>query len=198
MIKLVIADIRKLKENTEPILRQIAPAYVGKYEKKKNENDKLSELTAGYLLFKYLGVDCDSKIRINDYEKPYLVDDDIFFNLSHSGEYVALCIADCEVGVDIEKVRAYSNSVAVRVFTQDKQEIFETLNGIDKDLFYSKSWTEVEAIVKCRGVGFAEGWKGISTAESNLYSLLYEDYYVTVCLSDKSVAIEDELEVIYE
>lgn len=195
MIKLVIADIRNIGENIEQLLAQIAPMYAEKYEQKRHDSDKMSELAAGYLLYKYLGVERDEQLSFNEHHKPYLVSGEKYFNLSHSGDYVAMGIADCEIGVDLERIRDYTEAVAVRVFAQDKKDIFATLEGEEKNLFYSKSWTEVEALVKCKGVGFDDGWKGISTAEANLYSIRHGEYYVSVCVADDVVCIADEIVV---
>ena len=40
------------------------------------------------------------KLRYNEYGKPYLESGGLFFNLSHSGEYVACAISDKEIGID--------------------------------------------------------------------------------------------------
>lgn len=59
-----------------------------------------------------------------------------YFNLSHSEEYVVLLVADCEVGVDIQKAR--------------KVERFP--GGFH-------AFSRMEAYVKCTGEGYAAGYK---------------------------------------
>jgi len=58
------------------------------------------------------------------------------FNLSHSDEYVVLAIADCEVGVDIQKAR--------------KADRFP--GGY-------QAFSRMESYVKCTGEGYAAGYK---------------------------------------
>ena len=65
---------------------------------------------------------CDSQIRnikfnYNAYGKPYLINDPhIFFNISHSGDWVVCAINDCEIGIDIEKVDRFDLDIAKHFF----------------------------------------------------------------------------------
>ena len=102
--RIIIADIEKISCKEEWILSQIAQIYVEKYQKHKRETDKKQELIAGYLLKEYLGVENDAQLVMNKNGKPMLVDARKHFNLSHSGKYVVLAIADQEVGIDIERI----------------------------------------------------------------------------------------------
>ena len=102
--RIIIADIEKISCKEEWILSQIAQRYVEKYQKHKRETDKKQELIAGYLLKEYLGVENDAQLVMNKNGKPMLVDARKHFNLSHSGKYVVLAIADQEVGIDIERI----------------------------------------------------------------------------------------------
>ena len=97
--RIIIADIEKISCNEEWILSQIAQRYVEKYQKHKRETDKKQEMIAGYLLKEYLGVENDAQLVISKNGKPMLVDARKHFNLSHSGKYVVLAIADQEVGI---------------------------------------------------------------------------------------------------
>ena len=106
--RIIIADIEKISCNKEWILSQIAQRYVEKYQKHKRETDKKQELIAGYLLKEYLGVENDAQLVMNKNGKPMLVDARKHFNLSHSGKYVVLAIADQEVGIDIERLNVVS------------------------------------------------------------------------------------------
>ena len=92
--RIIIADIEKISCKEEWILSQIAQRYVEKYQKHKRETDKKQELIAGYLLKEYLGVENDAQLVMNKNGKPMLVDARKHFNLSHSGKYVVLAIAD--------------------------------------------------------------------------------------------------------
>ncbi len=85
-----------------------------------------------------------SQVCIGEHGKPYLQNSsDIFFNLSHSGDYVLCGIADRQIGVDIQKRHDKDISgVKEKIHNaQDKEEDFFLL-------FSAK-----EAFCKCTGEG---------------------------------------------
>ena len=114
--RIIIADIEKISCKEEWILSQIAQRYVEKYQKHKRETDKKQELIAGYLLKEYLGVENDAQLVMNKNGKPMLVDARKHFNLSHSGKYVVLAIADQEVGMIL--------NVCVRIMKLQRRRYF--------------------------------------------------------------------------
>jgi 4'-phosphopantetheinyl transferase len=93
-------------------------------------------------------------------QKPFVTTtatkEEIFFNLSHSGEY-ALCAVsrDNEVGVDVERVRTLGalDRIVRRVCSDDEARM---LNGIPYgkrlEVFF-RLWTRKEAVAKCVGNG---------------------------------------------
>ncbi|MCL2052919.1 MAG: 4'-phosphopantetheinyl transferase superfamily protein [Oscillospiraceae bacterium] len=109
-------------------------------------------LTAGLLLRYICGVTNDSMLTTGENGKLYLKNSCLHFNISHSGEYVILATAVSEVGVDIEKVKPYSKSVAKRCFTPIELELLEQTNGSEN--FY-RIWTAKESIMKSTGLGFS-------------------------------------------
>lgn len=86
--------------------------------------------------------------------KPYFENPDApFFNLSHSGSYVLCAIADCEIGADIQEMRAVD-------FTKAAEYAFckEENDWVKQDLhrFY-QLWTGKEAFGKMTGEGLVAG-----------------------------------------
>ena len=120
--------------------------------------DKARALVAGLLLRQFCGVTDDSQLAYGKNGKPYLKDKGgssaggIYFNLSHSGDYVVLAVADNEVGVDIEKVTPYSDAVAARCFTQRELEYLQSKRT--NEAFY-RLWTAKESVMKASGLGFS-------------------------------------------
>ena len=43
-------------------------------------------------------------IFYNENRKPYVKNNPIYFNISHSGEYIVCVVSDKEIGVDIQEV----------------------------------------------------------------------------------------------
>lgn len=189
--KIIIADIEKILCDEEQILSQIAQRYVEKYHKHKRETDKKQELIAGYLLKEYLNVEKDEQLLINKEGKPALRNGDICFNLSHSGKYVVLAVADQEIGVDIERIRPYHEATARKVFSQEIRNHLSELSGEDKDRLFTRRWTELEAKLKVRGIGFSTEWENEKDKEYFIETRCFDDYFVSVATKEKmSVEME--------
>ena len=65
----------------------------------------------------------DYEIAYNSQGKPYFLSNrEIFFNISHSSNYVACVIGDRPVGIDIEKARKGRQNLAKRFFDISEAE----------------------------------------------------------------------------
>lgn len=113
--------------------------------------DKIRCLVAGLLLLHCLGAENCDKITYIENGKPYLEGSSLFFNLSHSGDYVVLGISDSEIGVDVEQISDYSPKVARKCFTDEEQDWLETMNS---NHAFFQLWTAKESIMKVTGRGF--------------------------------------------
>lgn len=136
----------------------------------RNFADKQRCVCAG-LLLEYglnkrgftLRTDLDDKAHVHLAEgvhgKPYLVDaKDLHFNLSHSGDYVAAVFADCEAGIDVERIREAKPKVADRFFAEDECAHLQTQlmahgTGEKFDWEFIKLWTRKESYIKAVGEG---------------------------------------------
>lgn len=87
---------------------------------------------------------CGENITYNPHGKPQT--EGIFFNASHSGDYVVLALCDREIGVDIEKVRPIRPLLLRKTLSEEEQKIAE------KEGFF-KLWTLKESLLKCVGTG---------------------------------------------
>ena len=87
---------------------------------------------------------------INEYGKPYLKDHNIFFNISHSFDYVITAISDNEVGIDIEKIRKTPIKIINQFATEkEKEYILSSKKNIEERIF--KIFTLKEAYFKRLG-----------------------------------------------
>ena len=88
--------------------------------------------------------------------KPYLLDNEIQFNLSHSGDLAIYAVRLKEaVGTDVEKIRPVPemSEIAKRMFTEEeKEELAKILPAQQTDLFL-QTWTRKEAWLKYTGEG---------------------------------------------
>jgi len=87
------------------------------------------------------------------------------FNLSHSGDFVVLVVAEVEVGVDVESLRAVPNAerLALRFFSPVERRAVVSLEGGERDHAFLRIWTRKEAYLKATGVGVALPLRGVET-----------------------------------
>ena len=80
------------------------------------------------------------------------------FNVTHSGEYVLIAIADGRaVGIDVEEIDddLDAREVAARFFSPHEQRDLEMLTGRARIEAFFACWTRKEAYVKARGEGLS-------------------------------------------
>lgn len=87
--------------------------------------------------------------------KPYLKEYPLFFNLSHSGEYVVCAVSDREIGVDIQMCSDVNEGrIAERFFSKEECKALEHCGTAEerRRLFF-RLWTRKEAYGKLLGDG---------------------------------------------
>lgn len=94
----------------------------------------------------------------NAFGKPYLKQEKLEFNLSHSGE-IGLCAfsRNSKIGVDVERTRNDINLVelATKFFSKlEVKDLLETKREKQLDAFY-RCWTRKEAFIKAHGKGLS-------------------------------------------
>lgn len=92
--------------------------------------------------------------------KPYIANDPMAFNLSHSDAWLAVALAPAgSLGVDLEIPRKTRNlaEIARQYFHPDETEYLLGLEGEAQSHAFYRYWTLKEAYFKARGTGIAEG-----------------------------------------
>ena len=127
------------------------------------------------------------EIKKNIYGKPYFEKGGIYFNISHSGGLQAVAVGDCEVGVDLEKLREVDLRVARR-FTERE---YDYVMGCDREYRFVEVWTKKEAYLKYKGTGISGGFKSFDVFEipDLLRTFTIGEFIVSVC-SSKEFKIE--------
>lgn len=110
----------------------------------------VGDILVRYLIHIKLGIPNDRiEFKYNENGKPsFLNFENFHFNLSHSGEYVVCAIDDCDIGIDVEKIKEIDLSIVRVVFTD--HEIWKLEKEVIENrqrLFYS-IWTLKESFVK--------------------------------------------------
>ena len=104
-----------------------------------------------------LGETLDLKVYCNGNGKPYLQDYPLYFNLSHSGNYVVCAVSAREVGVDIQEYKKTDvERLARRFFSEEEQGILMACtNEKEQCKLFFRLWTRKEAYGKLTGEGIA-------------------------------------------
>lgn len=118
----------------------------------------LSYLTLCELLRENYGITTQPHFIIGEHGKPTLQEfPDIHFNMSHCKAGIAVAISDQPIGIDIECMGRYSESLARYCMSDNEMELM--INAPDTDEQFTRLWTMKEALVKLTGSGIIDDVK---------------------------------------
>ena len=108
-----------------------------------------------------------SPLKKGEHGKPYFefVSEELSFefNISHSGDYVAVAVGVVPVGVDIQIVQNNRMKLAGRFFSVEENEALDGLADEEKLQRFFQIWTRKEALLKADGCGITIDLRGFST-----------------------------------
>ena len=118
MMKLYRININNLEDplQNRKLLEQVGPERRKNVLRYRMLNDRKRSLGAGIIIKKILNENglSESSLKYSENGKP--VADNLFFNVSHAGDYVAGVLSDCEVGCDIEQIADAPFEIAEHYF----------------------------------------------------------------------------------
>lgn len=194
-------------------LQLLPKERIEKIERTNQKKNQLQSIYAGLLLEYGLQEKGFSGKRLTFLKepdgKPYIAEyPEIFYNLSHSKEYVALVMDEQPVGVDVEGLRTGYQKLADRFFAPDE---VKALQEAWNDECFTELWTRKESYLKATGYGMRMPLHGFSVLqdavqvngrmpeemlEDSLYYLastaLDGDYWLSVCRRGVPVYSEAE------
>ena len=138
-----------------------------------------------YLLLKQglreeYGITDNPIFEYNEHGKPFIVGyPEIYFNLSHCKEAVVCVISDKPIGVDVESIREYKESL-VR-YTMNDEEIHEIESAEHPDVAFIRLWTMKEATLKLIGTGISKDMKSVLDGTKKYTTVERQRYIYTVC-----------------
>lgn len=140
IVKLFVIDIALANSHRHFLLNNISEEQKEKALRYKNEKDQYRSLLSSYL------VDQLSKEKLlkNEMGKPFYPNGP-YFNISHSGKYVVIAIANQEVGVDIEENIEKEIDVLLKLFNEAEVKMIKE----HADFYYL--WCTKESLIKCMG-----------------------------------------------
>ena len=135
----------------------VSPARREKADRLRFEKDRRLSLGAELLLRHALRANglCAAPTEYGAQGKPCFKDGGVFFNLSHSGEYVICALAPCEVGCDVEKLAPVNLNVARRFCRREYDDIFAQETAEEQSDLFFRYWTLKESFMKATGLGMS-------------------------------------------
>lgn len=205
MNKIYICNIKDLY-NEE--LYKLAYSKISTERKNKVDslgvyNDKCLNIVSELLVKKITN---NSNIIYNEYGKPYVENNSIYYNVSHSKEYVICATSDDEVGCDIEFIKDVNINVAKRYFCFEEYQTIIKQDDI-LDTFY-KYWVLKESFIKNIGLGLKQRLDSFcidldsltvkqNINNNNYYFHLYEldNYKYAICLLNKEDILIEYIDI---
>lgn len=120
---------------------------------------------AAYLLLRQglrreYGIEEPPVFEYGEHGKPAIVGHpEICFNMSHCREAALCVLSDRPVGVDVESIRRYSESLAR--YTMNDREMQLILQAPRPEVEFTRLWTLKEAVVKRSGEGIRNDMKHV-------------------------------------
>ena len=144
---------------------------------------------AAYLLLcealrREYGITDNPLFEYGEHGKPSIVGHpEIYFNLSHCREAVACVVADHPVGIDVECIREFRDSLVN--FAMNIDEVVRIQAAECPDVEFIRLWTMKEARLKLTGEGITDDIKtALSAADHFRFTTverLDRNYIYTVC-----------------
>lgn len=110
------------------------------FEKYKIEETKKEKIVSTIFKNKYVG-----EYEINEHGKP--ISENKFFNVSHSHGYVVFVLDNAPIGIDVEQIRSFNQSLIDFVFNDEEKKYIHDVTS------FFELWTNKEALVKALGTG---------------------------------------------
>ncbi len=171
--------------------------YLQKWNK---EDAPWQRILADVLKTDYKIEECPEILR-DEMGKPYLKDFPLHFNVSHSGEYLAIAISKMLVGIDIQEPKKIRDGMYRKVVQPQEQSLI----GENRQKDFLRLWTLKESFVKAEGKGLCISMKDYFIEKEkdsyfvnycgqrgdwafNIEERLIEGYFISVCGMEKEVS----------
>lgn len=173
-----IADV-DFEELLSSFAGRLPQQVIDKARRFRNPQDKVrnlgGEILSRWAIARVSGEYPDKVFECNSNGKPLSGKPDLYFNISHSGDYVVVSVSDFETGIDIERLRLNKMKVAKRFFSDE--EISNIQKSEDPDAQFSRYWSLKEAYLKYIGTGLTRELNSFTVKEikNDSYSISEEN-----------------------
>ncbi|MBQ7419274.1 MAG: 4'-phosphopantetheinyl transferase superfamily protein [Prevotella sp.] len=131
---------------------------------------------AAYLLLceglrKEYGITEKPIFEYGTYGKPFIKGhSEIHFNLSHCREAVVCVVSDRPVGVDVESIREFKESLVH--YTMNDDEVVRITQSTSPAMEFIRLWTMKEAVLKLSGEGIRNNLKTVLTGQEQIETVV--------------------------
>lgn len=197
----------------EVFLQKVSEEKCQKIRRYKKEIDGrrtlLGEILIKVMLSKHLNKPVEEIVfKQNEYGKPYLENENLYFNISHSGEWVVGAISNQPVGIDVEEIKSAHLDIAQRFFTNKEYVSLEKMTDKKvRDAMFYRLWSGKESYIKMIGKGLNIPLKAFELEYMQETMQLVQSYegqnaeFITYELANYSLVIccsKIEAPIIYE
>ena len=177
--KVYILNIKNMHIEYKTLLNELPMYCLHKIYNGCNEKLKKERTIAWYMLYKLLLVYHNIDLtKCNIYEnkngKPYI--NDIFFNITHSKDFIGIIISNQECGIDIEKIelKVDNERFAKKILNDIEYQEFLKDNSVD---FLIQKWTKIETYYKIKGEGLSFSNIKLNSVDKDIYTVKLDDEY---------------------
>ncbi len=117
------------------------------------EKDRRLSAVAG-LFMGWISTTYGTEIEVDSNGKPRAAGDEVHFNVSHSGRYVACAVAEVPVGIDIE-AEGENLDLLAAVTMPDERDVFSSTPEREREALFCRMWTAKESYMKAVGLGMS-------------------------------------------
>lgn len=162
--------------------RQLSPSRKAHIDRFRQPDDRRRSLAGEILVQKLLkeyGIS-GAVLETRENGQPVLSGCRLFVSISHCGDFVACALNDAPIGIDAERIKPRSSSLAKRVCVPEELEYLQNAASDEERLvrFY-EIWTAKEAWFKKLGTGI-QNLQSVNTLSLPRQVFRMEDYLVTI------------------
>ena len=130
------------------------------------------------------GIEEKPLFEYGEHGKPRIVGHpEVHFNLSHCREAVFCAVSHQPVGIDVESVREYKESLIDYTMNVDEQALIRRAER--PEVAFTRLWTQKEALLKLTGEGISRDLKTVLSQASGVsfttVERLDKNYIYTIC-----------------
>ena len=192
-MRVYLLDASKVTDEQIEKLAQTLPPFRAATAKRCRRPEAYRTCVLGFCLVRHavkcIAPDADTEHwGYNGCGKPHIGGAAPCFNLSHAGDVIAVGVADCELGVDVEKITPRTKGFAARFLSEQEQAAVASAAHPDSEL--TRIWSAKEARVKRDGCGIGSvELRDIPTngVRNTHFSQNGAGYWLSLCPADEAL-----------